>query len=355
MDFSSLLIKWYKENKRNLPWRKTTDPYKVWLSEIILQQTRVEQGLSYYLKFIQHYPTIDKLANATEEEVLKLWQGLGYYSRARNLYFTAKYIVNNYNSKFPNNYKEILALKGIGEYTAAAISSFSYNMPYPVIDGNVYRVLSRVFNISTPIDSTQGKKDFKELATELIDKNNPAEYNQAIMEFGALQCKPKSPNCSECIFIDNCLAYSNNTVDNLPVKEKKIKVRNRFFNYLVFTDEQSILIKNRTEKDIWQGLFDFPLIESTKPIDQFQDLCLDKYKVMNNLAIKSIDKSNEYIHILSHQKIHATFWSIKMNDINSIHTNELKILKSELEKYPVPKLIENFSCKKVKMSTFDNL
>ena len=198
MDFSSLLIKWYKENKRDLPWRDTTDPYKIWLSEIILQQTRVDQGLSYYLKFIKNFPTIDKLANAKEEKILKLWQGLGYYSRARNLHFTAKHIVTNYNSKFPENYKEIIALKGIGEYTAAAISSFSYNMPYPVIDGNVYRVLARFFDISAPIDSTLGKKEFKALAEELIDKKNPAEYNQAIMEFGAIHCKPKQPNCEDC-------------------------------------------------------------------------------------------------------------------------------------------------------------
>lgn len=346
MDFSSLLIKWYKENKRDLPWRDTTNPYKIWLSEIILQQTRVDQGLSYYLKFIKNFPTIDKLANAKEEKVLKLWQGLGYYSRARNLHFTAKYIVNKYNGKFPENYKEILALKGIGEYTAAAISSFSYNMPYPVIDGNVYRVLARFFNINTPIDSTLGKKEFKALAEELIDKKNPAEYNQAIMEFGALQCTPKQPNCEGCIFNTKCLGLKNNTITTLPLKEKKTKVRNRFFNYLVFTDKHHTLIKNRTEKDIWQGLFDFPLIETTKSIDLFENLNLEQYKKLNTIPTKSIQKSTEYIHILSHQKIHATFWAIHLDDVNSIHTNELKILMKEIENYPVPKLIENFSYKK---------
>jgi A/G-specific adenine glycosylase len=346
MDFSSLLIKWYRENKRDLPWRKTTAPYKVWLSEIILQQTRVDQGLNYYLKFINNFSTVDKLANATEEEILKLWQGLGYYSRARNLHFTAKHIVTNYNGKFPENYKEILALKGVGEYTAAAISSFSYNMPYPVIDGNVYRVLARIFNINTPIDSTLGKKKFKELATELIDKKNPAEYNQAIMEFGALQCKPKSPNCSECIFIDNCLAYSNNAIDNLPVKEKKTKVTHRFFNYLVFSDKKHILIKNRMEKDIWQGLFDFPLIETTKSIEQFEDLNLTNYQKLSTLNNKSIHKSTEFIHILSHQKIHATFWTVQLENVKFIHTNEVKILKKDFENYPIPKLIENFIFKK---------
>jgi A/G-specific adenine glycosylase len=346
MDFSSLLIKWYKENKRDLPWRDTTDPYKIWLSEIILQQTRVDQGLSYYLKFIKNFPTIDKLANAKEEKILKLWQGLGYYSRARNLHFTAKHIVTNYNSKFPENYKEIIALKGIGEYTAAAISSFSYNMPYPVIDGNVYRVLARFFDISAPIDSTLGKKEFKALAEELIDKKNPAEYNQAIMEFGAIHCKPKQPNCEDCIFNSKCLGLKNNSISSLPFKEKKTKVRNRFFNYLVFTDKHHTLIKNRTEKDIWQGLFDFPLIETTKSIDQFENLNLEQYKKLNTLTAKSIQKSTEYIHVLSHQKIHATFWTIQLDAVSIIHTNELKILKKEFENYPVPKLIENFSCKK---------
>ncbi|MCB9361604.1 MAG: A/G-specific adenine glycosylase [Flavobacteriales bacterium] len=346
MDFSSLLIKWYKENKRDLPWRETTDPYKIWLSEIILQQTRVDQGLSYYLKFIKNFPTIDKLADAKEEKVLKLWQGLGYYSRARNLHFTAKHIVNNYNGKFPENYKELLALKGIGEYTAAAISSFSYNMPYPVVDGNVYRVLARFFDINTPIDSTLGKKEFKTLAEELIDKKNPAEYNQAIMEFGALQCTPKQPKCDDCVFNTKCLALKNNTISSLPFKEKKTKVTHRFFNYLVFSDKKHILIKNRMEKDIWQGLFDFPLIETTKSIEQFENLNLEQYKKLNTITNKSIHKSTEYIHILSHQKIHATFWSIQLNDVNNIHTSELKILTKEIENYPIPKLIENFIFKK---------
>jgi A/G-specific adenine glycosylase len=346
MDFSSLLIKWYKENKRDLPWRNTTDPYKIWLSEIILQQTRVDQGLNYYLKFIENFPTIIDLANSKEEKVLKLWQGLGYYSRARNLHFTAKYIQKNYNGTFPVNYKEILALKGVGEYTAAAISSFSFNMSYPVVDGNVYRVLARFFDINTPIDSTLGKKEFKALAEELIDKKNPAEYNQAIMEFGALQCKPKQPDCENCIFNSKCLALKNDNISILPIKEKKTKVKNRFFNYLVFSDKKHTLIKNRTEKDIWQGLFDFPLIETVKPIHQFEKLNLEQYKILNTLTDKSIQKSIEYIHILSHQKIHATFWSIQIDDISCVQNDELKIIKEEIVKYPVPKLIENFIFKK---------
>jgi len=195
MGFSEEIIEWYQENKRDLPWRKTTDPYQIWLSEIILQQTRVDQGLNYFNKFVENYPTIDLLANASEQEILNNWQGLGYYSRARNLHFTAKLIVTEYNGVFPTEYKDVLNLKGVGEYTAAAITSFAYGLSYPVIDGNVYRVLSRVFGIELPMDSTEGKKVFKKLAAELIDTNNPADYNQAIMEFGALQCTPKKPNC----------------------------------------------------------------------------------------------------------------------------------------------------------------
>lgn len=243
MDFSTQIIEWYRTNKRDLPWRKTKNPYQIWLSEIILQQTRVEQGLSYYLKFIEKYPSIKDLANAPQDEVLKLWQGLGYYSRARNLHYTSKVITDKYKGEFPATYKEILDLKGIGEYTAAAISSFSFNLPYPVIDGNVYRVLSRVFDIDTPIDSTLGKKEFKELAYELINKNNPSEYNQAIMEFGALYCKPQSPDCENCIFTSTCLAFKTKKINELPVKSKKLKQKNRYFNYLVFIDEDYTYLK----------------------------------------------------------------------------------------------------------------
>ena len=223
-DFNLLITNWYRQNKRDLPWRLTTDPYKIWLSEIILQQTRVDQGLSYYLKFVKEFPTIQALANASEQQVLALWQGLGYYSRARNLHFTAKTISNELNGKFPNSFTSLKKLKGIGDYTAAAIASFSYNEITPVVDGNVYRVLSRVFNIATPIDSSQGKKLFYELAGELISKENPGEFNQSIMEFGALWCKPQNPKCEDCPLQENCLAFENDTVKLLPVKDKKIKI-----------------------------------------------------------------------------------------------------------------------------------
>ena len=221
MGFSEKLIVWYKQNERDLPWRKTTDPYKIWLSEIILQQTRVAQGLNYYNKFLNKHPTIQSLAESSEKNILNLWQGLGYYSRARNLHFTAKYISKELNGKFPTKYQDILNLKGVGEYTAAAIASFSYQEVYPVIDGNVYRVLSRIFGVESAIDSTSGKKIFKKLATELIDNKNPDTYNQAIMEFGALQCKPKNPNCEDCPFLLECFAYKNKQITELPKKDKK--------------------------------------------------------------------------------------------------------------------------------------
>lgn len=340
MRFSNDLISWYYKNKRDLPWRETSDPYVVWLSEIILQQTRVAQGLSYFNNFIKNYPTVIDLAKAKEDDVLKLWQGLGYYSRARNLHFTAKLIANNFDGKFPRNYNDILSLKGIGEYTAAAISSFSYNLPYPVIDGNVYRVLSRVFGIDEAIDTSQGKKTFKKLATKLIDKKRPADYNQAIMEFGAINCTPKKPKCENCIFRLDCFAFKNNTIEELPIKSKKIKQRVRNFNYLVFLDTKSnTFIKQRKNKDIWIGLYDFPVIESEKEIKDISGL----YKLDSFLAnIDLISKSTPIKHILSHQIINAVFWKISLKN-NWLPNQELiKVSLEEINNYPVPKLVENY-------------
>ncbi len=337
MGFSNKLINWYQENKRDLPWRNTNDAYIIWLSEIILQQTRVDQGLAYFNNFIEKFPTVKSLASASEKKVLNLWQGLGYYSRARNLHYTAKLICDKYNGSFPKNYDEILQLKGIGEYTAAAISSFSFNLCYPAIDGNVYRVLSRVFGVKDAIDSGKGKKIFKKLAKELIDKKNPGIYNQAIMEFGALQCKPKSPDCDSCPFILECYAYKNNLIHLLPVKDKKIKQRNRYFNYLVFIENERIYLKQRSEKDIWIGLYDFPLIETTQSIDTFEKLNPSN---QNNYTLK--EKSNEYLHILSHQRIHATFWLITGKPTHNQGNNLIKCELEEINNYPVPKLIDNY-------------
>ena len=338
MRFSERLIVWYNEHKRDLPWRKTNNPYQIWLSEIILQQTRVDQGLAYFEKFIKKHPDIHSLAQSSEKDILNLWQGLGYYSRARNLHSTAKYISTELDGKFPRKYKDILSLKGVGEYTAAAIASFSYQEPYPVIDGNVYRVLSRIFGIETPIDSTYGKNIFKKLATELIDTKNPDTYNQAIMEFGALQCTPKKPNCECCSYLLECFAYQNDAIIELPKKEKKIKQRNRYFNYLVINNGENIYINERKQKDIWQGLFDFPMFESKTPITEFP-IIADEY---SNLTLTLKHQSSVYKHLLTHQKIYATFWMVKSNKPENIEEKFIKIPLKEINNYPVPKLIENY-------------
>lgn len=344
MEFSNQLISWYNKNKRDLPWRNSKNPYTIWLSEIILQQTRVDQGLSYFNKFIEHYPTINDLANASEQEILKLWQGLGYYSRARNLHYTAKIIRDEYKGVFPKEYTKILALKGVGEYTAAAITSFSYNQPYPVIDGNVYRVLARIYGIEDAIDSPNGKKIVKQLAEELIDKKNPSTYNQAIMEFGALQCKPKNPDCNNCPFILECFAFKNNSIERLPFKEKKIKQRNRYFNYIVSLDNNHIKLVKRGENDIWQGLYDFPVIETKKSIEDVETLVIHINKTyqttIKGFTLKS--KSEEQKHLLSHQKIHATFWLTTNFNLDFSEIKPVTISLKEINKYPVPKLIENY-------------
>lgn len=338
MGFSDKLISWYHQNKRNLPWRNSTDPYLIWLSEIILQQTRVDQGLSYFNKFIDKYPTVNSLASASEKDILKLWQGLGYYSRARNLHFTAKYISKECNDIFPKEYNDLLNLKGVGEYTAAAIASFAFNLPYPAIDGNVYRVLSRVFGVKSPIDTGNGKKIFKKLANELIDIKNPAIYNQAIMEFGALQCTPKKPDCENCPFRLECFAFNNNVINELPKKEKKLMQRNRYFNYLVVMDSNYIYINERTKKDIWIGLYDFPLLETSKPLTSFELLS----KEFKSFDLTMISSSNAPKHILSHQKIYTTFWLTTCNNQKKMDKDYTKIPLKEINNYPVPKLIENY-------------
>lgn len=346
MNFSKQLVLWYEENKRDLPWRNIKDPYKIWLSEIILQQTRVSQGRSYYNKFITHYPTIIDLANANEQEVLKLWQGLGYYSRARNLHFTAKHIANQFNGKFPTTHAEILKLKGIGEYTAAAIVSFAFDLSFPVVDGNVFRVLTRYFGIETPIDSNEGKKIIYSLAHQLIDKKQPAQFNQAIMEFGALQCTPKNPNCSACIFNSSCYALQNNAVGNLPIKQKKIKQRNRYFNYLVFiTPQNTTFINKRTTKDIWENLFDFPLVETNKTIEKIEQLTNQEafFSFSKQTKLYSfIKKISLPKHVLSHQIIYATFWIVKTPTLPKITSNYNEVEIANLTTFPVPILIANF-------------
>ncbi len=339
--FSKLLILWYIDHKRELPWRLTKDPYAIWLSEIILQQTKVAQGLPYYKVFVSTFPTVHDLANAPEEKVLKLWQGLGYYSRARNLHFTSKYISKDLKGTFPTSFKELIKLKGVGDYTASAIASICYHEATAVVDGNVYRVLARFFGISTPINSTQGIKEFKSLAQQLIDPSQPGTYNQAIMEFGARHCTPKKPDCTSCIFNDKCVALQKNTVTVLPVKLKKTVVKKWYFNYFIIqSDGDTIILQQRTKRGIWQQLYEFPLIETDKEIrlDQLQQL--EEYKELSKThSFSSISLYNEksIIHKLSHRHLHTRFWLVETNN-NSV----MEIPLASITKYPVPTLIENF-------------
>ncbi len=339
MIFHKTLVNWYLENKRDLPWRKTKDPYLVWMSEIMLQQTRVIQGMAYFLKFSEAFPKVEDLANSSESQVLKMWQGLGYYSRARNLHFTAKYVANDLAGKFPNNYKDLLQLKGIGDYTASAIASICFDEATAVVDGNVYRVLARYFGIDTPINTNKGIKEFKLLAQSLIDKDQPGVYNQAIMDFGSMQCKPQKPSCHHCPLTNNCVAFEKQLTKNLPVKEKKIKVKKRFFNYLVLvTAEEKTILEERTGKGIWQGLYQFPLIESSEKLPLDHLLKLDKFQHLVPEGSK-ISLFNQYpiIHKLTHQHLDTQFWIVqtKSSTTANIHWKEAS-------KYPVPVLISKF-------------
>ncbi|MDQ3193350.1 MAG: A/G-specific adenine glycosylase [Bacteroidota bacterium] len=342
MDFTALLINWYLQNKRDLPWRNTKNPYFIWLSEIILQQTRVDQGLPYYLNFIVKYPTINELADAKEDNILKLWQGLGYYSRARNLHFTAKTIKNDLDGVFPNNYENLKKLKGVGDYTAAAIASFAFDLPYPVVDGNVFRFLSRVFSINTPIDSLKGKKEFLELASELIDKKQPALFNQAVMEFGATICLPKLPLCNSCPFSENCLALKNNSIGLLPFKNKKIKQKPRYFNYLYIKYNNHIYMQKRTDNDIWQNLYEFPLIES---VVREQPSGILKNSLLKEIAGNSWECKNvsiEYKHVLSHQIIYATFYEIEITGFKKTEKNSKYIRIQSFKQHAIPRLIDKY-------------
>lgn len=339
MHFSSQIISWYLEFKRDLPWRNTTNPYNIWLSEIILQQTQVKQGLPYYEKFIEHFPNVEALANANEEEILKLWQGLGYYSRARNLHYAAKQISEH--GKFPNEYKEILSLKGVGEYTAAAIASFAYKLPYAVVDGNVFRLLSRFFGIDLAINSNEGKKHFSKLATSLLDNKRPDIHNQAIMEFGALVCKPKKPNCKQCPLNNKCIAYSANTIDFLPVKIKKNESKLLYFDYFYFKFNGNTLVNKRTDKGIWMNLYEFPLLVNSEKLEEetiLQTSSFQKWTENIDFEIVSIKQMK---HVLSHRKIFARFWEVNCTNQPINHMfNPIKI--EELDTIAVPRLIEKY-------------
>ncbi|WP_321517701.1 A/G-specific adenine glycosylase [uncultured Bacteroides sp.] len=339
-EFGDRIIDWYNFNKRSLPWREITDPYLIWISEIILQQTRVAQGYDYFLRFIDRFPSVKLLAEADEDEVLKYWQGLGYYSRARNLHVAAKSIKGD----FPKTYNDVLSLKGVGEYTAAAICSFAYNLPYAVVDGNVYRVLSRYLGIQTPIDSSEGKKMFASLANELLDKSKPAIYNQAIMDFGALQCTPSSPDCSLCPLSDTCVALSKGLISSLPVKQHKTKTINRYFNYIYVRMGAYTFLNKRSGNDIWRNLFELPLIETDRPLNDEELFALSEFQQLfaagEEPDIRCLCRNVK--HVLSHRVIYTNFYEIVLSENSASFSLFQKVEVADIDRYAVPRLIHSF-------------
>ena len=341
-NFGEILIKWYQDNKRDLPWRRTKNPYLIWISEIILQQTRVAQGYDYYQRFVKRFPDVFSLAAADEDEVMKYWQGLGYYSRARNLHAAARSMADA--GGFPKTYKEVLALKGVGEYTAAAICSFAYGMPYAVVDGNVYRVLSRWLGIETPIDSAEGKRIFAEVAAELLDKAQPGIYNQAIMDFGALQCTPASPNCMFCPFVDTCVARRKGVVDTLPVKQHNAKLANRYINYIYVRMCAHTLINKRTGNDIWKNLYELPLIETENEVPEEKFYALSRWREMlaegETPLVRLVQKGVK--HVLSHREIYANFYEVILPEDSASFAQYQRIRIEDLHKFAVSRLVNQF-------------
>jgi A/G-specific adenine glycosylase len=343
MNFSAELTTWYLSNKRDLPWRNTTDPYLIWLSEIILQQTRVDQGMSYYQRFAETYPTICDLAVAPEDDVLRLWQGLGYYSRARNLHATAKKIRDSYNSVFPSQYEDILSLKGIGEYTAAAIGSFAFNMRKPVVDGNVMRVISRYFGVTDPIDSKEGLLKIKAIAEELIANAEPGTHNQAMMEFGAICCTPKNVQCGNCPLRTGCFAYAHGQVDQLPLKKGKTRVMDVYMYYALVNTPNGYLMKKRTGEGIWKGLYDFPLVESPHT--------LSRKAILESLQSSGLAISDRDIHqislpikhLLSHRRLFVCFYHINAHRYQKKWPNGYVLLSpTEIASKGLPRVIEKY-------------
>ncbi len=343
MIFGEELQAWYQEHKRDLPWRETHDAYKIWLSEIILQQTRVEQGMPYYYRFVERFNTVVDFANADEDDILHLWQGLGYYSRGRNMHKAARIVRDQYNGIFPVDYKTLLSLPGVGEYTAAAISSFANNEAQAVLDGNVFRVLARYYGIETPINSTEGKKVFAAIAKENLDHNHPAQYNQAIMDFGAIHCKPKQPLCEQCMFRLSCYAFTRGEVNQLPVKLKGKGSRDRYFNYFILKNSDHLLMSKRGEGDVWQNLYEFPLLESDHTMDII-DILNDKWFVSyfgQDADLSILQKQTK--HILSHQNIYATFFEVRLKgDLIQKKSNWDYVVLKDLDKLAKHKLIFTF-------------
>lgn len=345
MDSSLLaprLLAWSARHPRPMPWKGEKDPYKVWVSEIILQQTRVAQGTNYYLRFIEALPSVEALAAAPEDRVLKLWEGLGYYSRARNLHAAAQYVVEDLQGRFPKDYEGLLSLKGVGPYTAAAIAAFAYDLPHAVLDGNVFRVLARLFGESTPIDTTAGKKRFARLAQDCLDDSQPARYNQAMLDFGALHCKPKNPSCSSCPFSDHCLAFREKRVEELPVKAKKLQKKERIFNYLLIEVKEQFFVHKRKGKDIWKGLYQFPLIESSEPLEwKALQKAVQSADWFPGGEVHLLDRSRTFRQQLTHQKIKAAFWTLKWKGPPSGEWPQQweQVRPGKWDHYPFPKII----------------
>lgn len=344
MTFNKRLINWFKGNKRDLPWRKTRDPFKIWLSEVILQQTRVDQGMQYYFDFVNRFEDVHQLADADEREIIKLWQGLGYYSRARNLHAAAQYVSRDLKGKFPDTYNDLLKMKGVGKYTAAAVASIAYGEVVPVVDGNVYRVLSRYLGIDTPINKPQAHKEFTHAATELMAGSNPSDFNQALMEFGALHCTPQNPDCKNCPFQDECYAFNKGEVKKYPIKTSKTKVKTVYFEYLILLDnEDNLFIKKREHEGIWKNMYDFPLIESEKKLDAEK---LFEHRYMKTLLKeKKLNRYEEpqttYKHILSHRKIFARFHQFYFEG-KWDKPEWVKVSKQQVSDFPLPRLIDKY-------------
>lgn len=341
-DIADILIGWYGVHHRDLPWRATTDPYLIWISEVILQQTRVAQGMDYYCRFTARFPDVRSLAEAHEDEVLKYWQGLGYYSRARSLHSAARDVITRFGGVFPTRYEDVLSLKGVGDYTAAAICSFAYGLPHAAVDGNVYRVLARLFAVDMPIDSTQGKKYFAQLAASLLDTERAGLFNQAMMEFGALQCVPKSPDCIACPLSDRCLALVRGTVDKLPVKAGKTEVKPRWFNYLHIRCEGQTLLAQRKGRDIWQNLYEYPLIETTEAVD-FAGLERDdrfRHLFEGVEKIEMVRSVRMPAHVLSHRVIHSVFYELRVSGFSPAMDAYIRVTDGEIDRYAISRLIE---------------
>lgn len=344
MHITKKLIYWYSENKRNLPWRESKSAFHIWLSEIILQQTRIDQGLSYYNRFITEYDSIYTLASAREEQILRLWQGLGYYSRARNLHIAARQVVNEYNGKFPKSHHELMKLKGVGDYTAAAIASMAFDEAVPAVDGNVKRVVARLFGLQEDIANLKTYRNIRKICRDLMGDEDPGTFNQAMMEFGALQCTPKNPNCEKCPLSQHCLAFQKNIVKELPVKYNKQKKRNRYFNYFIFVSkpDKQTFIEQRDQKDIWQKLFQFPMLETNKLINEGQaSQQADEW--LQDAPKTLIHSSGQFKHILSHQQIYARFFHFNLSHLPSKTPDNWKIInQKDMDNFAIPRLIEQY-------------